>query len=62
MHTKPKTSSLLILGIISVACSRTIFLLVDDPEGPNLLIVIGLATIIYILIFTAYFFYKMYNK
>jgi heme/copper-type cytochrome/quinol oxidase subunit 4 len=62
MCPKPKTASLLILGIISIACSRTAFLLVDDSEGPNLLIVIGLATIIYILILGVYFIYKMYNK
>lgn len=36
-----------LLGIGSLICSRVIFLFIDDPEGPNLFIVIVLASILY---------------
>ena len=51
-----KKASLLILGITSVACSRAMFSFFNDPEGPNLLIVMGMAVIVYFLSLTAYFF------
>ena len=37
-------SSLLILVLVSFALSRGVFFLINDPEGPNLLIVTVLAT------------------
>jgi hypothetical protein len=49
MNLKSKKVSL-IIGIISLICSRLIFALVNDPEGPNLLIVVGLAIVIYLLL------------
>jgi hypothetical protein len=45
--TATKTS-LLLLGITALGCSRTLFFLFHDPEGPNLLIVTVLALILYI--------------
>lgn len=39
--------SLVILGITSLVSSRFTFSLFNDPEGPNLLVVAVLATIIY---------------
>ena len=42
-----KKVTLLILLFISFALSRFLFTLVDDPEGPNLLIVTVLAVIIF---------------
>lgn len=62
MYTQSKSVSRLMLGIISIACSRVVLSLVDDPEGPNLLVVIGLSIIIYILILAVRILYKMYNK
>lgn len=54
MHPKPKKTTLIILGVISLLCSRGLFFFVNDPEGPNLLIVTVLAVIIYIsLLFIA---------
>jgi hypothetical protein len=47
---------LLILGITALALSRVTFSLFNDPEGPNLLIVVGLALILYLLSLTAYAF------
>ncbi len=47
MHFKSKKTSLVILGLASLVCSRFIFSLIDDPEGPNLLIVVVLATVIF---------------
>jgi hypothetical protein len=43
--------SLLLLGITALASSRTLFFLFHDPEGPNLLIVTVLATMLYIASF-----------
>jgi hypothetical protein len=39
--------SLLLLVITAFVCSRTLFFLFHDPEGPNLLIVTVLALILY---------------
>ena len=49
MHVNFKNSSLLILAITAVACSRTMFAFFNDPEGPNLLVVIGMAAAIYLV-------------
>jgi hypothetical protein len=48
--------SLVVLGVPAIICSRTLFLFIDDPEGPNLLIVVGLALAIYLLSLGAYVF------
>jgi hypothetical protein len=47
MPLESKRTSLLLLGITALACSRTLFFLFHDPEGPNLLIVTVLALILY---------------
>jgi hypothetical protein len=46
--------SLLLLGITAVACSRTLFFLFHDPEGPNLLIVTVLAMLLFVASFIAW--------
>ena len=51
-----KKSSLIISGVTALVCSRTLFLFFDDPEGPNLLVVVGMAGIIYFLAFAIYSF------
>ncbi len=56
MYFKSKNISLLILGITSVLVSRTMFWFLDDLEGPNLLVVMVMAVIIYFLSLAAYFF------
>lgn len=43
-----KKSQLVLLGALSLICSRLFFVLLNDPEGPNLLIVFALAVIIYL--------------
>lgn len=45
---------ILVLGIVSLACSRTWFAFIDDPEGPNLLIVVALAAMLFGLSLGAY--------
>lgn len=40
--------ALLVLLIISFTISRLVFFLIDDPEGPNLLIVTVLALLIFV--------------
>ena len=46
-----KKTSLLLLGITALVCSRTLFFLFNDPEGPNLLVVTVLAAILYVAAF-----------
>lgn len=54
MNFKSKKISLLILGITAIMFSRAMFMFFNDPEGPNLLIVVVAAMIIYSLSLTAY--------
>ncbi len=49
-----KKTSLLILGITALVCSRTLFALFDDPEGPNLLIITVMAAILFAASLAAY--------
>jgi hypothetical protein len=44
-----KKTSLLILGITSIVFSRVLFLLLNDREGPNLLVVLAVAVTVYLL-------------
>ncbi len=54
MNSISKKTSLLILAITALANSRGMFSLFNDPEGPNLLIVVGMAAILFFLSLTAY--------
>jgi hypothetical protein len=56
MNFKSKKTTLVILGVTAILCSRTLFFFFNDPEGPNLLIVGGLAIAICFLSFAAYVF------
>ena len=56
MYFKSKKTSLIILGLTAILCSRGMFALFNDPEGPNLLIVLVGAAIIYFLSLTTYLF------
>ena len=49
MPVRSKTVSLLILAITAGICSRAMFALFNDPEGPNLLVVTAMAAVIYLL-------------
>jgi hypothetical protein len=49
MDLKSKRNSLIILGITSIICSRIMFSIFNDPEGPNLLIVLVTAFILFVL-------------
>jgi hypothetical protein len=46
----------MILAATAIICSRILFFFFSDPEGPNLLIVAGLALVIFFLSFSAYIF------
>ena len=48
MHMNFKNWSLIILLITAFACSRTMFAFINDPEGPNLLVVTVMAGVIYL--------------
>jgi hypothetical protein len=56
MFFASKKYSLIILGLTSLICSRTLFALFDDPEGPNLLVVGVMAAILYSASFAVYTF------
>ena len=49
MDVNLKNSSLLILAITAFPCSRMMFALFHDPEGPNLLVVTAMASIIFLV-------------
>ncbi len=56
-----KTRNKIILAVVSLILSRLIFTLINDPEGPNLLIVTILGAIIYSLFLVICFLYKRLN-
>ncbi len=56
MFFKLKKTSFLILAITALVCSRATFSFFKDPEGPNLLIGIVLATALYLVSLMAYVF------
>lgn len=56
MYFKSKKISSFILGITSIICSRALFAFFDDPEGPNLLVVIVVAAIVYFVSWAIYAF------
>lgn len=60
MYFKSKKTWLVILGIIAVLSSRGFFFFVNDPEGPNLLIVLVLAASIYIFLLILFYFLQKY--
>lgn len=49
-----KRTSLILLVITALGLSRIMFALFNDPEGPNLLIVLVTAAIVYVLSLSAY--------
>lgn len=49
MHLNFKNSSLVLLLITAFASSRLMFALINDPEGPNLLVVTVMAAVIYLM-------------
>jgi hypothetical protein len=55
-NARMNKASLLILGISSLFCSRAMFYFFNDPEGPNLVVVIGMAVIVYLPSLAAYSF------
>lgn len=48
MTLNSKKFSLLILAVTALILSRLLFVLFNDPEGPNLLIVVVMAVILYL--------------
>ena len=54
MNLNSKKISLPILGIISIVCSSAMLHLFNDPEGPNLLVIMGMALIVFVLSLASY--------
>jgi hypothetical protein len=57
MNLGSKKVSLVILGVTAILCSRAMFFFFNDPEGPNLLVVTGMAVLVYLLSLPVYLFY-----
>lgn len=49
-----KLIQFLILAIMAIAGARALFFFFNDPEGPNLLIVLVVAAVVWAASFTAY--------
>lgn len=49
MNSRSKKILSIVSGITSIVFSRVMFLFFDDAEGPNLLIVMGMAAVVYTL-------------
>lgn len=54
MKSMQAKAPLLLLLLTAFVCSRLLFFFIDDPEGPNLLIVTVLASILYSAAFTVW--------
>ena len=54
MYYKSKKISLIILVATALVCSRIMFALFNDPEGPNLLIITVMAVILFFISWAAY--------
>jgi hypothetical protein len=57
-HTPDPKFTLPLLAILSLACSRVTFFFINDPEGPNLLIVVVLALPIFAIFSVALHFLR----
>jgi hypothetical protein len=53
-YLKSARYSWLILAITAATCSRAVLALFHDPEGPNLVVVGGMAAVIYAISLAAY--------
>lgn len=62
MSFKSKRIPLVILGITAIICSRTMLVSLNDPEGPNLLVVMVGAVIIYFLSLAIYLFKPLVER
>lgn len=56
MNFDSKKISLVLLGITSILGSRAMFAFLNDPEGPNLPIVMATSLFVYLVSLAAYFF------
>lgn len=56
MYFKSKRITLIILAVTATLCSRAMFLFINDTEGPNLLVVTVLASVIFFLSLISYLF------
>ena len=56
LYFKSKNTSLILLAVTAIICSRSLFFFFNDPEGPNLLIVAGFALAVYLLSLIVYIF------
>lgn len=54
MYSKAEKTHLFIIGIAALICSRGMFFFFDDPEGPNLLVVMGMAVVLFGFSVTVY--------
>jgi uncharacterized membrane protein len=49
-----RATPLLLLALTAAICSRATFAMLDDPEGPNLIVITSLTVIIFLAAIVAY--------
>lgn len=54
MNFNSQKTSVVVLAMTSVLLSRGMFCLFNDPEGPNLVVVMGMAAIIFFVSYALY--------
>lgn len=57
MNPESNKTPLLILAITAIILSRLSFVFINDPEGPNLLVVVVMAAMMYGVSYTAFLLY-----
>lgn len=62
VYSGSKKNELFVLGATSIVFSKLVFFFFDDPEGPNLLVVMGFAAILYFLSLAVYAFLSPANS
>jgi|GEM_PF-338206 len=55
---RSKNPTVILFGVVSLILSRIFFLFINDPEGPNLLVVVGLVLIIFSLCYGILYLWK----
>lgn len=62
VNPKTKKTMLIILGITAIIFSKLVFYFFDDPEGPNLLIVMVVAAVLYFMSLMSFAYSPLVNS
>lgn len=62
MYTLSQKTTLIVLALTAIILSRAMFWFFDDPEGPNVPVVLGTALIVYGVSYVAYRYSSAYTS